>query len=166
MSRILLVYPPYGSVTGPYLSVPVLVSYLRSRGIPVSVLDANCEFYRRTLDPAHLAECRDRCADTLRELNALDDLDRNQTQQFMGIVRSLFDAEKYAGEFEVLLDHNAEFGRDRRIPAIRAAVRLGTLPTSRKFSTSSKHITSLRTDPRSGSSPAAICWMRPAVVEF
>ncbi len=54
--RVLLVFPPQGHFTAPYLSLPSLAAYLRSHGVDeVRQLDANIEAYDHFLSPGRLA---------------------------------------------------------------------------------------------------------------
>ena len=43
--KIALIYPPTADPTAPYLSVPALTGYLRSKGVDVLPIDANIECY-------------------------------------------------------------------------------------------------------------------------
>ena len=52
--KIALIYPPTADPTAPYLSVPILTGYLRSKGMDVLPIDANVEGYDFLLKPEQL----------------------------------------------------------------------------------------------------------------
>jgi anaerobic magnesium-protoporphyrin IX monomethyl ester cyclase len=52
--KIALIYPPTADPTAPYLSVPALTGYLRSKGVDVLPIDANIEYYDLLLRPESL----------------------------------------------------------------------------------------------------------------
>lgn len=56
--RTLLLYPPFAMPDKPYISIPTLAAYLKSKGHAVDALDVNLEFFRLFLSPPSLRECR------------------------------------------------------------------------------------------------------------
>jgi radical SAM superfamily enzyme YgiQ (UPF0313 family) len=52
--KIALIYPPTADPTAPYLSVPALTGFLRSKGVDVLPIDANIECYDLLLRPESL----------------------------------------------------------------------------------------------------------------
>jgi hypothetical protein len=58
--KIALIYPPSADPTAPYISVPLLTGYLRSKGLAVLPVDANIEAWDRFLRKESLSVVRDR----------------------------------------------------------------------------------------------------------
>lgn len=56
--NLLLINPPFASPVTPYLSIPTLVPYLRSKNIAITVLDTNIEVYHELLAPHKIREGR------------------------------------------------------------------------------------------------------------
>ena len=54
--KIALIYPPTADPTAPYLSVPALTGYLRSKGVDVLPIDANIECYNLLLRSESLGQ--------------------------------------------------------------------------------------------------------------
>ncbi|MBN1685197.1 MAG: radical SAM protein [Spirochaetales bacterium] len=53
-TNVVIIYPPTADPTSPYISLPVLSGYLRSKGIAAFPIDANIEFYCRLLEKKKL----------------------------------------------------------------------------------------------------------------
>jgi anaerobic magnesium-protoporphyrin IX monomethyl ester cyclase len=73
--KIALIYPPTADPTAPYLSVPALTGYLRSKGVDVLPIDANIECYDwllRSESLRHAARQIDRRLARLRKKPLLD----------------------------------------------------------------------------------------------
>jgi len=68
MTDILLIQPPFSMPDKPYISVPVLSAYLKSKGVSVAGLDLNIEFFREFLSPEHLHVCLGKTEIRLKEL--------------------------------------------------------------------------------------------------
>jgi hypothetical protein len=73
--KIALVYPPTCDPTAPYLALPMLAGFLRSRGVEVLLVDANLEAYEALLQRQPLAALRDRIERRLRGLERRAALD-------------------------------------------------------------------------------------------
>jgi anaerobic magnesium-protoporphyrin IX monomethyl ester cyclase len=87
---ILLVYPPETFSFNPYISIPVLTSYLRSRGVAVEAYDANQAFLRRVLHHSHLRAGMEYVADRFLELNSKSGLTYSQMWEYYKLVKLLF----------------------------------------------------------------------------
>ncbi|MEW6670300.1 MAG: radical SAM protein [Thermodesulfobacteriota bacterium] len=92
--KIALIYPPTADPTAPYLSVPILTGYLRSKGMEVLPIDANVEGYDFMLRPENLrkvAVLADRRLGQLKKEPLLD-----HGSQLEGL--ALFRASRFAHE--------------------------------------------------------------------
>jgi len=58
--KVMLVFPPQWIPAMPHLALPVLTSFLRSRGVDVIQRDLNVETYDTVLSRAYLEQCLDR----------------------------------------------------------------------------------------------------------
>ncbi len=90
--RTLLVFPPQGHFTQPYLALPSLAAYLRARGFDdVHVMDANIEAYHYFLSRERLAHSLER----VRSSGRLERLEAAQRLSYSDMVayRSLTQAE-------------------------------------------------------------------------
>ena len=65
-----LIYPPSCDPTAPYLAVPMLTGFLRSRGATVLPIDANIDAYDALLSPGSLRRLRDRIEARIADLDA------------------------------------------------------------------------------------------------
>lgn len=69
--KMLLIYPPQWNPTSIYLSVPLLVSQLKSAGYEADSLDLNVKFFNHILNSAHLNKAIDTCVEKHEELGRL-----------------------------------------------------------------------------------------------
>src|SRR5690349_20545391 len=67
--RVALIHPPTCDPTSPYLAVPMLTGYLRSRGVEVLPIDGNVEAWDRLLAPPALTRVRERLEKRLARLD-------------------------------------------------------------------------------------------------
>jgi hypothetical protein len=75
--RALLIFPPGWMQFGPYLSLPLLKGYARSKGIDVDILDLNIEFYNWLLSPGTLRQVGELLEDRAqREIAGLPPVER------------------------------------------------------------------------------------------
>lgn len=70
MTDILLIQPPFSMPDKPYISVPVLSAYLKSKGVSVAGLDLNIEFFREFLSPEYLRVGLEKTESRLKELES------------------------------------------------------------------------------------------------
>ncbi len=99
--KIALIYPPSCDPTAPYLAVPMLTGFLRANGVEVLPVDANIEFYDRTLRPAPLTDAVRRIETRLAALEAHDQLDHAQKREYLQLQRTLPDAARVVADVEV-----------------------------------------------------------------
>ena len=76
--KIALIYPPTADPTAPYLSVPALTGFLRSKGVHVLPVDANIECYDLLLKPDSLRQTSRQINRRLDRLKAKPFLDHSQ----------------------------------------------------------------------------------------
>jgi hypothetical protein len=130
MGPIALVYPPTCDPTAPYLAVPMLTAFLRSRGARVLPVDANAEAYDRLLRRAPLEAVRDRLRSRLAELEAAPSLGHADQRLYATLWGARGDAEwapeVIEGAVADLRDREAFFDParyDRAVRAVEAALR-------------------------------------------
>ncbi|MEO5360988.1 MAG: B12-binding domain-containing radical SAM protein [Nitrospirota bacterium] len=87
--KIALIYPPFGSLDGPYISIPVLGAYLRSRDIGVDVLDANIELFSRLLNPDNMTNALGFAVNRFTCLNSSAELSFIEAYEYMRLVMAL-----------------------------------------------------------------------------
>jgi anaerobic magnesium-protoporphyrin IX monomethyl ester cyclase len=71
--KIGLVFPPPFDVTQPYLSLPMLTSFLRRRGHTVVQRDLNIAFYDHFLSKPYLLQAHETARDIAERAAALDE---------------------------------------------------------------------------------------------
>ncbi len=69
--KMLLIYPPQWNPTSVYLSVPLLVSQLRSKGYDADGIDLNVRFFNKILSTEYLIGTIKKCESMYAELSAL-----------------------------------------------------------------------------------------------
>ena len=124
---VALITPPFAAPGQPTIGVAVLAAWLRRHGVPVVCWDGSNAMYRRLLAPDHLAETAAAARDRLETLNAAPRLTFSGMLEYGRLVRALREAGEYGPEMDRLLDHQAPFGRGRRMPALYGALRLATV---------------------------------------
>jgi hypothetical protein len=67
-----LIYPPFADPTQPYLSLPCLKGYLRSRGLDAEVADLNLSATHYLLSPGQVADNAGKLAERFADLNRHD----------------------------------------------------------------------------------------------
>ena len=72
--KILLIYPPFAMPDKPCISIPTLASYLESKNIDVSAVDANIEFYRHFLSAENIDRSESYGKNRLMEPNGKSEL--------------------------------------------------------------------------------------------
>jgi radical SAM superfamily enzyme YgiQ (UPF0313 family) len=125
---ILLINPPFGTLENPYISIPVLASYLRSRNVKVSAFDANREFYFRFLTPANIRKGKDSAKKRFTELNNKDELTFPEMFEYQLLYRALTEAEAKKDDLNRLSFPFAELSDLKESGANKIAILLTTLP--------------------------------------
>lgn len=123
---VLLIYPPFAMPDKPYISVPVLAAYLRSKGIEVEALDGNIEFFRRYVSPGRMERSRSFAAERLMELNGRRELDQAGVAEYRTLVRAFMEndgAPPGVSPFE-----DAPIPNEQRMRRFRQALLLANAP--------------------------------------
>ena len=95
--KLLLIYPPFITLSSLHLAIPLLTSYLRSKGINVSVWDANIDFWNVMLEPDRIKYGRKYIADRLLELNGKKPLSLDESNEYIyiqSVIKSFEDIHK------------------------------------------------------------------------
>jgi hypothetical protein len=127
---VALVYPPTCDPTAPYLSVPMLTGFLRSRGVEVLPIDANVEAYDALLRHAPLARLAERVERRLERLNGRDRLTHVEQRSYAALWQARGDAAAVPDRIEAavatLRSERAFDPRayDAAVQVIEAALRL------------------------------------------
>ncbi len=125
---VLLIHPPLGTWDKPYLSLPVLASYLMAKGFKVDVLDANMEFYHRLLSRELLDAGSSFAGRRLAQLNASDRLDMPESIEFCRLVRALLQSQFVPPEPAAVLDAAMPLPHWKRRFMLDSVIRLVTAP--------------------------------------
>jgi radical SAM superfamily enzyme YgiQ (UPF0313 family) len=125
---ILLISPPFGSLGSPYISVPTLAAYLRSRGVRVVMADAGNELYRSLLHADNIRNAREYAENCVAELNRRPQLTFSEMARFAYMARNLSNARNFSEKMERMLDADVEYGPGERMTAMHAAIRLACSP--------------------------------------
>ncbi len=100
---MVLIDPPFGSISGPSISLPVLVSSLRCHGIGVSDIDLNLCFYRALLTEPNIRAGLAYLENRFVALNRKNSLNFSQIVEYEAIVNLLLKKEKFTEELADLL---------------------------------------------------------------
>jgi len=96
--KTLLINPPFAGFNPVNLSVPHLYSYLRSKGISVSVWDANIDFWNVMLQPNKIIDGRNYMESRFLELNSKRRLSQNEKLEYNWFVNVLMKADSITKE--------------------------------------------------------------------
>ena len=98
---ILLIDPPFGLLSNPYISIPLLGAWLQKSGFEVQALDMSSHFYRTFLNPANVQAGLTHMTQRLHELNNRPQLSFDELRELFHLV-SLHLARKIPEVSEVL----------------------------------------------------------------
>jgi len=101
--KIALIYPPTADPTAPYLSVPILTGYLRSKGIDVLPIDANMEGYDFLLRPDRLLKQAQQVERRLARLKKEPHLNHNRQMESIALTQAKSFAHDLPGKIEEAL---------------------------------------------------------------
>jgi radical SAM superfamily enzyme YgiQ (UPF0313 family) len=125
---VLLINPPFGTLDKPYLSIPVLASYLQSKNVAVKAVDANNEFYRRFLTRENTDHGRFYAEERLGELNERRELSFAGVMEYCRLVRALLRSHLLPDNLSDLFEHNNGLSYRRKLQALDGAIRLASAP--------------------------------------
>jgi anaerobic magnesium-protoporphyrin IX monomethyl ester cyclase len=121
---ILLIYPPYGTPVYPYISIPVLAGYLRSRNIGVSALDANSAYFRELIREDRIREAQAIARARLSELNEKSMLSFSEIVELARLIRILSDSTGLTDRMYWIGDPDTKWKPDERMRTVDAAINL------------------------------------------
>ncbi|TFG61059.1 MAG: radical SAM protein [Spirochaetales bacterium] len=87
--RVSLVYPPCCDPTAPYISLPVLTGYLRSRGVSVRQLDANAGGFRWLLREETVTVAFEKVRQRFGQLDGRPSLDHPEALEYAILAETL-----------------------------------------------------------------------------
>ena len=96
--KILLINPPFAGFNPVNIAVPHLYSYLRSKGIPASVWDANIDFWNFMLQPNRIISGRNYMESRFLELNSKRRLSQNEKLEYNWFANVLIKADSITEE--------------------------------------------------------------------
>ncbi|HJZ83654.1 MAG TPA: radical SAM protein, partial [Polyangia bacterium] len=128
--RVALIYPPTCDPTAPYLSVPMLTGFLRSRGIEVLPVDANLETWEGLLRRDALVRVRARLERRLARLDGRPRLRHVEQRAYAALWAARGDAalapERIEGALACLRDRERALepeAYDEAVQVVEAALR-------------------------------------------
>jgi anaerobic magnesium-protoporphyrin IX monomethyl ester cyclase len=125
---VLLIYPPFGTWDKPYLSIPVLASFLRSKRIPVEALDANNAFYHQFLTRQAIAAGRIFGEVRIAALNDQRRLNLREIIEYCRLVRALAQSQFIPEDPGSVFDPGHPLPHPRKMLIIDSAIRVAAAP--------------------------------------
>ncbi len=125
---ILLINPPFGNIGNPYISIPVLAAYLRSKGLSVSAFDLNREFFVRLLTPENIRQGKEFAVRRFKELNDKPELTFSEIYQYCVLLQTLVQAEGQQAEYGGLFLPFTDFSYIQRSRAKDLFIQMATFP--------------------------------------
>jgi anaerobic magnesium-protoporphyrin IX monomethyl ester cyclase len=86
---ILLIYPPFAMPDKPYIGLPTLAGYLKKKGVPVTLWDANLSLFKQLMAPGMLALRYDKYLDQLETFNENETVDASWAKNYFTIALTL-----------------------------------------------------------------------------
>ena len=96
--KTLLINPPFAGFNPVNLSIPVLYTYLQSNGMPVSVWDANIDFWNVMLQPNKIIGGRNYMESRFLQLNSKRRLSQNEKLEYNWFANVLIKADSITKE--------------------------------------------------------------------
>jgi radical SAM superfamily enzyme YgiQ (UPF0313 family) len=127
-SGILLLNPPFSEMGSPYISIPVLAAYLRSRNIPVSAFDINRAFYVKLLTAENIITGKRHGDRRFKELNNKPELTFSQMFEYRLLAAALTEADALQEEYARLFLPFADFSLIQESKAKEMFIQLALLP--------------------------------------
>lgn len=115
--KILLINPPFCEPQAPYISIPTLIAYLRTKGAPAEAYDLNRAFFKRLMQPARVVEGWRWSQERFLALNDRSELDFTAMVEYLLLWGMLLSAERQAAHITPLLTGFADFGHIQVNPA-------------------------------------------------
>ncbi|MDQ7822244.1 MAG: radical SAM protein [Candidatus Eremiobacteraeota bacterium] len=124
---VLLLNPPL-SLPMPYLSIPVLASYLRSQGISVAAYDVNGEFYYRFITRENVRRGISHAAERLQVLNGREELRFTEMIEYISSYYYLTEVEKNLPKVTAYLFPFSDWKLLQQLDIDKLLMTLATLP--------------------------------------
>ena len=113
--KVLLLFPPHSDTTSPYLSIPMLTAFLRSRGIHVIQRDLNIEAHDLMLQREFLNDSVKRIKDRLEIIEKKQRLTAGEKRDYKELIKAEMTAEFIMGNIESAKNIVTT---DERVPSI------------------------------------------------
>lgn len=126
--KVLLIYPPFGAIESPYISIPTLAAYLCSRGIEVHALDANLIFFQKILSPDNIKNCMGYAENRLHTLNNMPYLSFSENVEYLRLVNVLKNAPDFTDSFYDNLSNKSMKELYKEVNLIKFAISLASMP--------------------------------------
>jgi anaerobic magnesium-protoporphyrin IX monomethyl ester cyclase len=124
--EILLLNPPFGPPASPYISIPVLAAYLRSRNISVAAYDLKSEFYVRLLTPQNILNGLKYSQERFLELNNQAKLHFAELFEYWMHTIILAESQIFKRQLEKLILPFADFSDVQNSHALNFFIRAAT----------------------------------------
>jgi anaerobic magnesium-protoporphyrin IX monomethyl ester cyclase len=125
---ILLLNPPFGEIGSPYIGIPVLAAYLRSRNIAVSAFDINRAFYVKLLSPENIIAGKRHGERRFKALDNKPVLTFSEMFEYRLLAAALTRVEALQEEYARLLLPFADFSLIQESKARELFIQLALLP--------------------------------------
>lgn len=106
--KTLLVFPPFGNHTHPYLSVPALTAFLQAADKDVRSWDLNLDFYEKLYSQQIATACHARYLKRFDQLRDQSDLNEDEEQSFRQGARRLPQIDGLFGKIEEIKERARE----------------------------------------------------------
>lgn len=126
--KVFLIYPPFGYPFHPYISIPALAAYLKSRHIRVSCVDANNEFFHSLVTPENVRKGQEYSENRLAELNGKARLLFSEAIEYSRLVRVFQDVGELGEPMRQLFTENSQMPWNIRAAALVQSLRLASSP--------------------------------------
>jgi anaerobic magnesium-protoporphyrin IX monomethyl ester cyclase len=131
--EILLLNPPFGAISKPYISIPVLAAYLRQRHVSVAAYDLDQAFYVRLLTTSHILSGLNFARERFLELNQKPVLEFAEAFEYFLLVKMLTESAHFKSEFEKLYYPFTDFSDIQQSRGAYFFIQMASLPYFPKF---------------------------------
>jgi len=125
---VLLLYPPFAKVHGPYMSVPALTGFLRAEGVRVSAFDLNNAFYRHFLSAENVEKGAAFARERIQELNSKPNLGFAEMVEFNRLVSAVSKGDAFVKSMRSSMKSEGRETLWRSPAELGVVVRLSTAP--------------------------------------
>ncbi|MBW1799291.1 MAG: cobalamin-dependent protein, partial [Deltaproteobacteria bacterium] len=125
---VLLMNPPFGTVMNPYISIPVLAAYLKSRGIHTKAYDANQEFLYRFVTLENIRKGKEFVKNRFCELNTREELSFSEIFEYAFLFNIVKEMEIDQQKLSKLYLPFSDFSDLQESKVKNLAIRLASVP--------------------------------------